>query len=54
MTPIFKNISLSSGKGIVEDAGTLLDVQSGGSISLTANNVTINGTLTARGGAHQR
>jgi filamentous hemagglutinin family protein len=50
----FANISLSAGAataGITEDAGATLAVQPGGTISLTGNNVTINGSLTARAGS---
>ncbi|HEY4316590.1 MAG TPA: filamentous hemagglutinin family protein [Herbaspirillum sp.] len=55
----FKSISLTAGgiisgaatQSIKEDAGATLTVQPGGSITLTGNNVTIGGALTARGGA---
>jgi filamentous hemagglutinin family protein len=55
----FKNIDLVAGSAtggralgaIVDDAGTALTVQPGGSISLTGNDISIDGTLTARGGA---
>jgi filamentous hemagglutinin family protein len=49
----FASISLTAGPataGITEDAGTALAVQPGGTISLTGNGVTINGSLTARAG----
>ncbi|MCK9919337.1 filamentous hemagglutinin family protein [Microbacteriaceae bacterium K1510] len=53
----FRNISFTAGptgspaQPIIEDAGAQLTVQPGGSISLTGASVTINGALTARGGA---
>jgi filamentous hemagglutinin family protein len=54
----FKSISLSAVGGtgqspqpIVQDAGAKLSVQPGGSIALTGSSITVNGNLTARGGA---
>ena len=43
--------TLGASAGLVEDAGTSLTVQPGGSISLSGGNVTINGNLTARAGS---
>jgi filamentous hemagglutinin family protein len=52
----FAKIALGSGvsgpaASVVEDAGTSLVVQPGGSISLSGSNVTINGNLAARAGS---
>lgn len=47
----FSAITINNENPIVEDAGTTLAVQPGGSISLSGNTVTIDGNLTARSGA---